>query len=165
MLMIGKNPLRSWVISVVLLFSKRRQNIKRKAQLMQGILCSLTLHSGCECSLSRRQRTFLMLSTASPKCWSRVSAECWGREVSGAVSCIQGILQQLGKYNLPHPAAAQHFSPVPMGQSGYSGCPRPTAANPQGDRGHLKGNADIFAVQPLCMEGLDELLEDNLITV
>lgn len=78
---------------------------------------------------------------------------------------VQGILQQLGAEGCTSPAAAQHFSPAPMGQSGYSGCPRHTAANPQGDREHLKGNADMFALQPLCMEGLDKLLEDNLITV
>lgn len=41
---------------------------------------------------------------------------------------------------------------------------RDIAANSQGDRGHLKGNTDVFASQPLQMEGLDELLEDNLIT-
>lgn len=59
---------------------------------------------------------------------------------------VQGILQQLGAEGCTSPAAAQHFSRAPMGQSGYSGCPRHTAANPQGDREHLKGNADMFAL-------------------
>lgn len=62
------------------------------------------------------------------------------------------------------PAAAQPFSPVPVEQSSGCSFPRDTAASSQGDRGHRKGNADVFAPQPLQMEGLDELLEDNLIT-
>lgn len=78
---------------------------------------------------------------------------------------IQMSLQQKGRAeDCASPGAAQPFSPTPMEQSNDCSVLRDTAASSAGDRGHLKGNTDVFAPQSLRMEGLDELLEDNLIT-
>lgn len=107
----------------------------------------------------------MFFSTASLKSWSHVGAKCWGREVDGAVP--RGPDKPSTEEDVEvcaSPAAAQPFSPASMEQSKDCIFLRDIAANSQGDRGHLKGNTDVFASQPLQMEGLDELLEDNLIT-
>lgn len=135
-----------------------------KPSLQTISLANGEIPSSYECSASKRWGTSL-ISAVSPESRSPVSARCWGGEVGGAASPDPDKLPAgEGVEVCASPAAPQPFSPVPVEQSNDCSLLRDTAASPQGSRGHLKGTRGVFAPQPLQMEGLYELLEDNLIT-
>ena len=168
MLLIGKTPPRFWVISAFDLVKGDKRSRGRHSSC-EGILsASFTLkpRSSYKCSACKRWGTSLIIfSAVSLESWSHVSAKCWGREVGGAVSWDPDEASaEEGAEACASPAAAQPSSPAPIEQSNDCSLPRDIAASSQGNRGHLKGNTDVFAPQPLHMEGLDKFLEDNLIT-